>query len=145
MWWLKLRDPPSSSPSLSLRPRLQSFSLSGVLRPSRRLCPSLCLHCYRRSSYSFLCSSFRSLRNDSSRISSIHHLGLLKPRLLSSYQPPSPLKPPHSHAIFCCAWRIHLACGSSGSDGCVTQEGAAGGGGSGESLPSLSHRWLLVG
>lgn len=31
-----------------------------------------------------------------------------------------PSLPPHRYAIFCCAWRIHLACGRSGSDGYIS-------------------------
>lgn len=43
----------------------------------------------------------------------------------SLYQPPRPLSLffsllPHSYAIFCCAWRIHLACGHLGSDGYIS-------------------------
>lgn len=39
----------------------------------------------------------------------------------------------HSYAIFCFAWRIHLACGRSGSDGYISWEGGC-----------LVNRYLLV-
>lgn len=47
--------------------------------------------------------------------------------------PPLPSLPPHSYAIFCCAWRIHLACGFLRSDGYIS----FGGGG-------LVNRYLLL-
>lgn len=46
----------------------------------------------------------------------------------------------HSYAIFCFAWRIHLACGRLGSDGYISWEG--GWGVSGESLPCRIHNGL---
>lgn len=37
-----------------------------------------------------------------------------------------PSFPTHSYAIFCFAWRIHLACGRLGSDGYISWEGGGG-------------------
>lgn len=51
-----------------------------------------------------------------------------------------PSFPAHSYAIFCFAWRIHLACGCLGSDGYISWEGGL----SGESLPSPIHNGLCA-
>lgn len=69
---------------------------------------------------------------------SIHHLSLrrLNPLLLCLYislPPVVPLFLTHSYAIFCFAWRIHLACGCLGSDGYISWEGGC-----------LVNRYLLV-
>lgn len=46
-----------------------------------------------------------------------------------------PSFPTHSYAIFCFAWRIHLACGHLGSDGYISWGGEGG---------CLVNRYLLV-
>lgn len=63
---------------------------------------------------------------------SIHHLSplhfspLLLCKTISTSLQSLPSFPAHSYAIFCYAWRIHLACGRLGSDGYISWEGGGG-------------------
>ena len=122
------RTPPSSLLFISACCCRSLFS--GVLHLSFR--PLLqCLHIFLlillSSTVLLSCFPLWSHHNNSSPILSIHHLSLLhlRPLLLCLYirLPPLlllPSLPPHSYAIFCCAWRIHLACGRLGSDGYIS-------------------------
>lgn len=126
MWWLDWRGPPPPHPlffssSHLYLPSFISFSVSIHLSDpplSSRLPLIFVIH------PSVLSRRFPlwSNHNNSSPILSIHHLSLLhlNPLLLCLYISLPPSLPPHRYAIFCCAWRIHLGCGRSGSDGYIS-------------------------
>lgn len=147
MWWLNWRDPPPPPHTHTFFSSCLSaliYSFSGVLRPSffRSLSPCLFLLFLALKIDSFVllsCFPLLSYHNNSSLILSVHHLSLLhlNPLLLCLYISfPPPL--PTVMLFFCCARRIHLACGRLGSDGCISLGGGMGGG------RVLVNRYLLL-
>lgn len=161
MWWLNWRDPPLPAPHFSsflsaVVYSFCSFHLSDPPSMSSHLSLHVFLHillsifmpffslsCFPLWSHRNSSNPFLSIHhhNNSNPFLSIHHLSLLhlNPPLLCLYisLPPLlclPSLPPHSYAIFCCAWRIHLACGRLGSDGYISVCGEGG----------LVNRYLLL-